>query len=125
MRERDRTKLENYLNILTRASKILSKPEKWAQGAQAIKQNNRTGKFVSCSIKDPKADCFCGEGAIRRAAYELQPQGWANRASNVIAWVDDTIIGTTHFDGIVDLNDKGFTGMLSCGGDLDEQRIAV
>lgn len=54
--------------VIYGARVILSDPKRWTKEAFA-RAGGRCGDTVP--PEDPRADCFCSVGALRRAAYEL------------------------------------------------------
>lgn len=72
--------------ILARAIKILSAKSRWAYGALAYKKDGKT----TVQPESKEASCFCGQGAIRRAAYELSHN---RRSASSTIWTVETVAG--------------------------------
>lgn len=80
--------------VLQRAKEIISSPERWTQGCYARDKNN-----FRVASDSPRAVKFCAQGAICRAASELQILGAGDELSIELI----TRYGTS----LVTLNDNG------------------
>lgn len=94
------TEQDPIYRIVERAAEIIKDPEHWTQGAYARTEPDRYGDRAEITSKE--ACCFCMEGAIRRAAYEL---ALSDYTPATIAFGDLVVRGRGLLDNMVIYND--------------------
>jgi hypothetical protein len=58
--------MASVVENLKAARALIEKPEHFAQGTYAQKQDAVNGYRYACDVEDPRASCFCSLGALRR-----------------------------------------------------------
>lgn len=87
--------MSKTLEILRRAKQLISKPENWT-----TKKLARNPRGEACGYYKPDAVRFCAQGALLRAARELD--GWGDYAGASIILSD-----STPSKNAIILNDQG------------------
>ena len=97
------------VKILRAAARLIGKPGKFAEGTLA-----RTADGAPCSPLSPKAECFCGLGAVVRATSTLGllPKNFSDnddRGDFQVCYdlANGIVGGLTKGDEIVRTNDSG------------------
>ena len=94
------------IEILKAARQVIEKPEHWTQGQYA-----RTAENAGVSYSNPRAFCFCSQGAILKASHDQSLKGTAEFSYNkddLVPEIDEAITRLDQFcvgGGIEQFND--------------------